>query len=168
DYGPLADIVLLLRGELGAFSAMSLAMDVASGQSPQRRALVDAQARASLFGDALNFPFPAVGDGLGLVDLGEDFRGPLRSDVPTLFISGTLDGRTPPANAEALRPGFAHGVSLLVRGASHDNEMWLGDPAIAAAISGFLAGKTVSDATLTLPPPDFVTSREAMLRSLPR
>ncbi|MNK93132.1 Tripeptidyl aminopeptidase precursor [compost metagenome] len=168
DYRPLADIVLFLRGELGAFGAMPLAMDVASGQSPQRRALVEQQARRSLFGDALNFPFPAMADGLGLVDLGEGFRAPLHSDVPVLFISGTLDGRTPPANADALRPGFGRSTALLVRGASHDNEMWLGNPAIAATITTFLAGGVVHDAELTLAPPVFVTSNEALLASFPR
>ena len=91
-------------------------MAVWTGQSPQRRALVEAQARESLFGDALNFPFPELADGLGLTDLGESFRGPLHSDVPVLFFSGTLDGRTPPANARALLPGFSKGRQLLVRG----------------------------------------------------
>ncbi|MFC3816136.1 alpha/beta hydrolase [Lysobacter sp. GCM10012299] len=168
DYGPLADLVLLVRSEFSGFGAMSLAMDVASGQSPQRRALVEAQARRSLFGDALNFPFPAIGDGLGLADLGEAFRGPLRSDVPVLFISGTLDGRTPPANAEALRPGFSNSRSLLVRGASHDNEMWLGQAAIAEDIAGFLAGRPVSDAVLDLPPLVFARSRSDLPSARPR
>ncbi|HAI45096.1 MAG TPA: hypothetical protein DCM50_00090, partial [Stenotrophomonas sp.] len=82
--------------------------------------------------------------------------------------SGTLDGRTPPANADALRPGFGHSTALLVRGASHDNEMWLGNSAIAATITTFLAGGVVHDAELTLAPPVFVTSNEALLASFPR
>jgi pimeloyl-ACP methyl ester carboxylesterase len=160
DYDLLADVVLLMRGEYGQFGAMSLAMDVASGQSPQRRARVASQARESLFGDALNFPFPSLGDGLGLVDLGEGFRGPLRSDVPVLFISGTLDGRTPPANAEALRPGFSDSRYVRVRGASHDNELWLGNAAIATHIADFLAGRAVGDAVLDVPPPVFARHKE--------
>lgn len=158
DYSLLASFVLMMREDLGTFRAMPLAMDVASGQSPQRRALVEAQARESLFGDALNFPFPDLADGLGLTDLGESFRGPLRSDVPVLFISGTLDGRTPPANAQALLPGFSRGRQLLVRGASHDNELWLGNAGIAGNIADFLAGRPVSDEVLDVPLPVFVTS----------
>lgn len=168
DYGLLADLVLMLRPQYGQFQAMSLAMDVASGQSPQRRVLVEAQARDSLFGDALNFPFPAIADGLGLFDLGEAFRGPLHSDVPVLFISGTLDGRTPPANADALRPGFSNSRSLLVRGASHHNELWLGQAAIAENIAGFLAGRPVNDAVLDVAPPVFATSRSEMYGAAPR
>ncbi|QSX76631.1 alpha/beta fold hydrolase [Lysobacter arenosi] len=168
DYDPLADLVLLVRSEFAGFGAMPLAMDVASGQSPQRRALVEAQARKSLFGDALNFPFPQIADGLGLVDLGEAFRGPLRSDVPVLFISGTLDGRTPPANAEAIKPGITNSTSLLVRGASHDNEMWLGNAVIAGNIADFLAGRDVHDAVLELPPPEFAKSKADLPVALPR
>jgi len=163
DYDLLAAMVLLLRSEYGSYGAMSLAMDVASGQSPQRRALAEAQARESLFGDALNFPFPALGDGLGLVDLGDAFRGPLRSNVPVLFISGTLDGRTPPANAAALRPGFRDSRTLLARGASHDNEMWLGNPAIAAGIADFLAGRAVGDAELDVGAPVFARSKRDLV-----
>ncbi|MGO1069386.1 alpha/beta hydrolase [Lysobacter sp. CA199] len=159
DYGLMADIVLATREQLGEFGAMPLAMDVASGQSPHRRALVEAQARDSMLGDAMNFPFPMLGDGLGLVDLGEAFRAPLRSAVPALWVSGTLDGRTPPANAQALRPGFSDSRQLLVRGASHDDELWLGHPDIAAHIADFLAGRPVNDAAVAVPPPAFATSK---------
>lgn len=165
DYGLMADIVLAVREQLGEFSAMPLAMDVASGQSPHRRALVEAQARASMFGDAVNFPFPMLGDDLGLVDLGEAFRAPLRSDVPALFLSGTLDGRTPLANAQALLPGFSDSRHLVVRGASHDDELWLGHPDIAEHIADFLAGRPVDDAVLEVPPPTFATSKFSLLLS---
>ncbi len=168
NYDPMADLVLIMRESLGQFQAMPLAMDVASGQSPQRRAEVEAQARRSLFGDALNFPFPAVADGLGLRVLDDAFRAPLRSDVPTLLISGTLDGRTPPANAQALLPGLGNSTSLQVRGASHHHELWLGDPAIAEHIADFLAGRPVEDAELEVAPPVFARDQEALLRSLPR
>ncbi|MDZ3799262.1 MAG: alpha/beta hydrolase [Xanthomonadales bacterium] len=163
DYNLLAELVLAMRGQLGEFRAMPLAMDVASGQSPQRRALVDAQAGESLFGDAINFPFPMLAEGLELVDLGEEFRAPLNSDVPVLFVSGTLDGRTPPANAQALLPGFANGRHLLVRGASHDDELWLGNPAIRESIADFLAGRQVQSAELDVPPPVFATSKFNLL-----
>lgn len=162
NYDPLADLVLIGRGEFARFPAMGLAMDVASGQSPQRRARAEAQARQSLFGDGLNFPFPAIGEGLGLVDLGEGFRAPLRSDVPVLFISGTLDGRTPPANADALRPGLRNAHALRVRNASHHNELWTGHPAIARSIADFLAGHAVADAVLEVPPPVFATGVDGL------
>lgn len=166
DYDLLASLVLELREQLGEFQAMPLAMEVASGHSPQRRDRVAVQARHSLFGDALNFPLPMVGEDLGLIDLGEAFRAPLQSDVPALFVSGTFDGRTPPANAEALLPGFSNGVHLLVNGASHDDELWLGHVDIAARISDFLAGQTVSNAQLAVPPPVFAKSKLELLAGM--
>ena len=86
----------------------------------------------------------------------------VRSDVPVLFISGTLDGRTPHANAQALLPGFSQGKELLVRSASHDNEMWVGNPAIADNIAGFLAGRGLSAEVLDVPLPVFITDRSAL------
>lgn len=162
DYSLLAGFVLMMREGLGSVRAMPLAMDVASGQSPQRRALAAAQARESLFGDAMNFPFPQLADGLGLVDLGEAFRAPLRSELPALFVSGTLDGRTPQANAQALLPGFSKGRQLLVRGASHDNELWLGNPDIAESIAAFLAGRPVEHEALDVPLPVFVKNKSEL------
>lgn len=163
DYGLLSSIVLEVREQLGEFRAMPLAMEAASGQSPHRRDLVEAQARDSLLGDALNFPFPMLANDLGLIDLGEAFRAPLHSDIPTLFVSGTLDGRTPPANAEALAAGFGNAVHLLVRGASHDDELWLGDPELATRIAGFLSGRPVSKAELEVPPAVFAKSKIDLL-----
>lgn len=163
DYDLLATMVLSVREQLGEFRAMPLATDAASGYSPHRRAMAKAEANDSLFGDALNFPFPMIGDGLGLVDLGEAFRAPLQSDVPALFVSGTLDGRTPPANAEALLPGFSHAVHLRVRGASHDDELWLGNPEIAAHVAGFLAGQAVVDAELVVPAPEMARGKLGLL-----
>ncbi|PBS12398.1 hypothetical protein CMZ82_09585 [Lysobacteraceae bacterium NML93-0792] len=159
DYDLLAELVLAVRDQLGEFQAMPLAMEVASGHSPQRLDLIEAQATDSLFGDALNFPFPMLAEGLGLVDLGESFRAPLESDVPALFISGSLDGRTPPANAEVLLPGFGNGRHLLIRGASHDDELWLGHPDIAGRIADFIAAHPVSNAELEVPPPVFIRNR---------
>ncbi|WP_315385968.1 alpha/beta fold hydrolase [uncultured Stenotrophomonas sp.] len=163
NYDLMATLVLSVREQLGQFQAMPLAMDVASGQSPQRRAMAQAQAKTSLFGDALNFPFPAVGDSLGLVDLGEAYRAPLKHDVEALFVSGTLDGRTPPGNAQALLPGFANGVHLLVREASHDDELWLGNASVAERIARFLGGQKVEGGEVRVLPPDLAHGKLGLL-----
>jgi len=125
DYGSLAFLVVEVRKTLGEFAAMPLAMDVASGASTQRRALIAREQPQSLFGAALNFPIAQIGEGLGIADVGSTFRAPLRSTVPVLFVSGTLDTRTPPQNAESLRRGFASSTHLVLRGAGHDDDLWL-------------------------------------------
>ena len=166
NYDLLASLVLMVREELPRLQAMPLAMELASAQSPARRTLVDQQAAQSLLGNAINFPFPELGDTLGLMDLGDDYRGPLHSDAPSLFVSGTLDGRTPPANAAALLPGFSHAAQLLVRNASHDDELWLGHPDISASIARFLAGQSTSNAELSVPPPVFAKSKLDLVAGL--
>lgn len=163
DYDLLAELVLAVRDHLAEFQAMPLVMDVASGQSPARRQRVEAESGRSLFGNALNFPYPAFADGLGLPDLGESFRGPLVSSVPSLFISGTLDGRTPPANVDELTPGFSRATELLVQNASHDDELWLGHPAIAEAIADFLGGRDVQPQRIPVDAPQFATSTVGLL-----
>ena len=53
-------------------------------------------------------------------DLGDDFRAPVESDAPTLFCAGTLDGRTPIANAEEVRRGFRNSRLIVVEGMTHE------------------------------------------------
>lgn len=160
----LATIVLSVREELGTISAMPLAMEVASGQSAQRRELAHVQAARSLFGDALAFPFPMLADGLGLVDLGDGFRAPLQTDIPVLMVAGTLDGRTPMANAEALLPTLRHASLLRVVNASHDDELWLGNARIAATIAGFMEGSHAdSDMQVSVDAPVFSRSMLELL-----
>ena len=80
-------------------NVMNLAMDCASYGSPGRLAAIEAEATTAL--------------------LGEAFRAPISSTIPTLFVSGTFDGRTPPANAESLAKRFATAELLVIPGASH-------------------------------------------------
>ena len=106
---------------------MQLAMDYASGASAERSRLIEAQRIDALLDDSFNLPFPFVGDALGVDDLGDDFRTPVQSDVPTLFCAGTLDGRTPIANAEAARRGFPRSHLVVVEGATHETPTLLLD-----------------------------------------
>ncbi len=135
----------LARRRRPAFNFMSVVMDVASGATPQRLARIREEAKTALLGDAINLPFPDVGDGLGLPDAGEEFRGPLVSDVPTLMHVGTLDGRTPVSNADELLPGFRNGRKLVIGNASHDTGSWSGErSACEDEMTRFLDGKELS------------------------
>lgn len=106
---------------------MQLVMDYASGASAERSRLIEVQRGDALLDDSFNLPFPFVGDALGVNDLGDDFRAPVQSDVPTLFCAGTLDGRTPIANAEAARRGFPQSHLVVVKGATHETPTLLLD-----------------------------------------
>ncbi len=73
-------------------------------------------------------------------DLGDAWREPVGSPVPTLFVSGTLDPRTPPSAAEALLPGFPNGAHLRVDGGGHDDDLLVTSDVVAQAIVDFLGG----------------------------
>ena len=154
DFSLLARGVMNIRGNRWAL-AMSFAMDCASGATAARVARIAAERETSLMGDAPNFFFPAVCAAWPHRELGDGFRGPVVADVPVLFVSGTLDARTPPSNAEEVLPGFRNGVHLVIEGAGHDDDLFLSSPEIGRAMADFLAGGPLAGTRITLPPIEF-------------
>ena len=150
DYSGMAPLVQRLRRY--NTTAMALTMDCATGADPASFARAQAESPTSLFGRAANFPFPEICDGWPHRDLGDAFRQAIRSPVPTLFIAGTMDGRTPPTNAARMRSGFPDARLLLLVGASHDDDLVVGDPAIADTMVRFLRGDLTEDLSVPLAP----------------
>jgi pimeloyl-ACP methyl ester carboxylesterase len=118
DYSDLVRWAIPFRAPR-PINVMTLAMDCASYGSPARLAAIQSEAETALLGSAINVPMPDICDTPGLPRLAETFRAPLSSTIPTLFVSGTFDGRTPPANAESLAKGFTRAELLVIPGASH-------------------------------------------------
>ena len=146
----------MLTRQSGIGSAMAAMMDCSSGVSPQRRRQIAIEAKSSLLGDLIDFPFPDVCDAWGSPDLGESFREPVKSETPALFISGTLDVRTPISNAEEVRSGFRTSTHLIVDGATHSDPLFLSSPEIKKVMMEFMKGEPVSTTRITLPPLKFV------------
>ena len=140
-------------------SVMSVAMDCASGITAQRKALIAAETKRTLLGDAINIPFPEVCAAVNVPDLGDAFRAPLRSDVPALLISGTLDGRTRPRQAEELRLGMPNAQHLVIEGAGHSDPLFLSSPKILEAMKTFLRGEPLRERVITLPRMTFLPVR---------
>jgi pimeloyl-ACP methyl ester carboxylesterase len=126
-------------------SMMSVAMDCASGISEERRQRIAAEARLTLLGDAVNIPFPEICQGLNIPDLGDTFRGPLVTNIPALLISGTLDGRTRPHQAEELRRGMPNAVTIVIEGAGHSDPLFLSTPKILETMKMFLRGEPIRE-----------------------
>jgi pimeloyl-ACP methyl ester carboxylesterase len=148
--------LLAARNRLGtAPSVMSVAMDCASGISAGRRARIAEEASHTLLGDAINLPFPEICAAFDMPDAGDAFRSPLRSDVPASLISGTLDGRTRPRQAEELRMGMPNASHLVLVGAGHSDPLFLSSPKILEAMKAFLRGEPLRERYITLPVPSF-------------
>ncbi len=146
DYARVAPYVLRLRRHFKAMGGMSEAMDAASSMSPERRARVLAERDQALLGDILNWPvLPdwSFSEALGVTELPASFRAPLRSDVPALFLSGTLDGRTYPASHRQLAAGFSRATFVPVEGAGHD--LFMASPAVEERILDFLNREVTSE-----------------------
>jgi pimeloyl-ACP methyl ester carboxylesterase len=125
-------------------SLMALQMDCASGISAQRRARIETELETSILGNAINEPFPQICEFVTAPDLGEGFRSLASTDVPTLFISGTLDGRTPVSNAEEVRAFFSQNQHIVIEGAGHGDDLFVGSAQILQGMQEFMRGQPVS------------------------
>ncbi|MCA9753167.1 MAG: alpha/beta fold hydrolase [Gemmatimonadetes bacterium] len=133
-------------------NAMAIAMDCASGASPSRRARIRREANdpANLLGDAICGPFYPEACVADCEPLGPGFREAFSCDVPTLFVSGELDARTPPENVERLRSGFANSTHVTVAFAAHDARELMSDE-FRDLLQAFLRGEPVEDCVVELP-----------------
>lgn len=139
-------------GLLG-ISGMPEAMDLASGISPARLAMVQREARTAVLGDALNFPMPHLLGAVPAADLGEAFRAPIRIGHPALLVAGSLDGRTPLAEQAGVAAQFQRKSRVIVENAGHN--VFEAHPDVQGLLVRFFRGEALADTKLTLPPPKF-------------
>ena len=131
---------------------MTYLMDVASGSGADRRAMLEQQAETALLGPHMNFSLHLETVNPSL-DLGDGFRTPPVSDVPTLVLSGTLDGRTYPESGQDATAGLSQRQTVLVENGGHN--LFMLSPEITAVIQDFMRGETVDSHTLRVDLPDF-------------
>ncbi len=116
---------------------------LASGASEARWARIQQEAEASLFGNAVNFPFSAAKDHWVEIKMSIDTTLPIQSEIPTLFIRGTLDVRTPPAQVNETMKGFSKSYHIEIENAGHDQVLWNLET-FDNTIPAFLKGETIS------------------------
>lgn len=138
-----------------AFKMMSFAMDIASGITDERLALVDQQAKTSLLSKVLNFPMPQLNKAIPGLDLGDGFRQKPVSDVPTLLLTGTLDGRTYIDSQKAATSGLSQLTQVMIVNGGHN--VFMVSPEVTEVIKTFLKGEKVSVKEITIDLPDFTT-----------
>jgi len=134
--------------------AMEEAMDAASGMSDKRHKQFQLESMESLLGggDILSNAKTAIA--MGIPDLGDDFRASLNSSIPALFISGTLDGRTPLMNALEIAEGFDNSRHLIIKNGGHSNDLLITSQSIQLSIVNFFKGENTLD-TISIDPPIF-------------
>jgi pimeloyl-ACP methyl ester carboxylesterase len=137
----------------GGLSVMTLVMDVSSGVSKARQKQIQKEAGTALLGDIVNFPISQMGDVIGNPDLGDEYRSQIKTDVPTLFVSGVLDNNTQPFQADDVRKSFKNSTHIVIDNAGH--ESMLVDQQVQQTMVQFLRGEDVSKAKIALPPLKF-------------
>jgi pimeloyl-ACP methyl ester carboxylesterase len=157
DYASLQR-VMQRRVESNDFNALGYLLDGASGASAAREALVREQSATALLADAANFPVRDVARVLGAARLPNRYREDASSNAAVLFVTGELDGNTPPAQAERVRRGFPNSAHVIVKNAGHGDTVRSAD--VAAAIAAFLADGSFPASTVTLPAPRFAPPPE--------
>jgi hypothetical protein len=156
----------LVNTTAAGISVMQIATDCASGASPERRSRVAREARYALLGNVKNMLVnPAFCDLVGSEDLGPAFREPVTASTRALFVTGTMDGVTPPFQAEEVRWGFPNGIHLVVENGWHET---LPFPDVQQAVVDFFAGKDVRGRRMALPAPNFMSVEEAKKLTAPR
>ena len=83
---------------------------------------------------------------------------PVRTTRPGLFITGTLDDRTPIENAEQTRRGFPNSIHVIVENGGHETIPAAG---VQEAISDSCLGKEIKTKRLVLPKPTFASIEQA-------
>lgn len=154
DYSILSRFAEKRYNQFGAgISLMTVVMDASSGTTKARMAKIEEEAKTAMLGHMVNFPFPGIDEAVGSPDLGDKFRSPIHTSVPTLFFSGMLDNNTPPFQADEVRKTFRNSTHLIVENAGH--ESMLVDTRVQQAIVEYLRGGDVSKTKIALPPLKF-------------
>jgi pimeloyl-ACP methyl ester carboxylesterase len=138
----------------GGFPVVSFVMDEASGVSPERLAQIKKEAEGFFFAPVVNMGTEVLEGAFGTTALGNEFRQAVRTNVPTLFVSGSIDSNTPPIQAEEVRKGFSRSWHLVLRNAGHEDCLW--NPTAINAVASFLQTGKSESRTINLPEIDFL------------
>ena len=150
DYSILKRFVERRYNQFSAgISVMTLVMDISSGVSKARQKQIQKEAPTALLGDIVNFPISQMGDVFGNPDLGDEYRSQIKTDVPTLFVSGVLDNNTQPFQADEVRKTFKNSTHIVIDNAGH--ESMLTEPQVQQTMVQFLRGEDVSKVKIALP-----------------
>ena len=118
DFTELARVAARWRSSVSP-PASIFTMRCASASSREREVRIGNEAQSAMLGNATDFAEERICRAWGVEPLPAEFRGPVRSPLPTLFVSGTLDGDAPEEDALEVFAGFPKGQQLRVSGAAH-------------------------------------------------
>lgn len=144
-----SQILAVRKDQIG--SAMAFATDCSSGASRARRARIAREERTSLVRD-IDFPMPGICEAWEAPQLPSVERSVVRSGVPILLVSGSLDGQTPVDNMEDVATGLPNAVRLIIRNSGHGNDLLVGAHEIMDRMLEFVRTGAITATEVDLPP----------------
>ena len=120
------------------------------GIDPERELRIAKEAQSALLGNVTDFAEERICRAWGVGPLPEEFRAPVRSSLPALFVTGTLDGDTPEGDTAEVLGGFPNGQHLRVFGAAHVG-LGFQDSKTRAAIVRFFEDGRLASRRIELP-----------------
>lgn len=106
------------------------------------------------FGAALDKEYAGACQGWPIAAMPENYRSPLKSEIPVLIIAGDRDPVTPPENARDIARDFPNANLVIVPGSSHFVDGF--DGCLTRVISRFLNDRPIETACVdSLRPPKF-------------
>lgn len=134
--------------------AMTYLMDCSSGSDEKRIIAISQQEKTSLLGEALNL-YGGFCNAWDYENLPDSFRTYSNTEVPVLFIVGSLDGRTPIENIDAFSDYYKNSQTMIIERGGHDDDLFIGDNRILDNILRFLKNGTIKDRIINRPPIKF-------------
>ncbi len=148
----------------GTVGLLARAVNCAADRPRARWQAAARESKSAPFGDPIDNAFltdnfcRAVGYESPFVE----FPGPVRSSIPALLLTGTLDATNPVENARDVAQGLSNAVVLDVENAAHEV---LPVPAVQDVVVDFLRGADVHGRRITTSLPHFATVAEALQAS---
>ncbi len=148
----------------GTVGLMARAVNCAADRPDSRWALVRSESAPAPFGMPIDNDFltDQFCQSVGYTTPPVEFAGPVRSSVPLLLITGSLDATNPIENAADVARGFANAVSLEVENAPHEA---LPVPAVQDVVVDWFRGADVRGRRLGAPPPRFASVETAAVQA---
>lgn len=145
----------------GTVGLMARAVNCAADRPGARWEVAARESESAPFGTPIDNAF-LTDDfcrALGYESPSVEFQGPVRSSIPALLLTGTLDATNPVENARDVAQNLSSAVVLEVENAAHEA---LPVPAVQDVVMDFLRGADVHGRRINASLPHFATIAEAL------
>lgn len=154
DFSGIATDVMVMKSYIfSRISPMAFGMDMQSGISSERKALIDNQINNSILGSTINFLLYEWITNLDFYQLPNAFREMKENKVNALLLSGTMDGRTYLNSGIEIAKKFKKGRHVIIENAGHD--LYMQSPLIGDLVLDFFKGKNLNIKKIELEPTIF-------------